>query len=114
MNESITLAQLQNELVRVQGSLFSLGLELEASQRSLRQSQRQGDDLLKFKDRLNSDLQEVMQHREVTEKHNQVSACSERVVQSNTRGWRGVQPLVLLLCVGPAPRPSENSRRASE
>ncbi|XP_017277709.1 myomegalin isoform X3 [Kryptolebias marmoratus] len=71
MSESLTLAQLQNELVRVQGSMFSLGLELEASQRSLKQSQRHGDDLLRFKDRLNSDLQEALQHREVTEKHNQ-------------------------------------------
>lgn len=68
------LAQLQSELVGVQSSLFSLGLELEASQRRLRQSQRQGDDLVRLKDRLNSDLQEVLQHREVTEKHNQVSA----------------------------------------
>ncbi|XP_075954462.1 myomegalin-like [Anarhichas minor] len=68
---SVMLAQLQGELVGVQSSLFSLGLELEASQRSLRQSQRQGDDLSRFKDRLNSDLQEVQQHREVTEKHNQ-------------------------------------------
>lgn len=73
MSESLTLGQLQDELVRVQSSLFSLGLELEASQRSLRQSQRQGDDLLRFKDRLSSDLQEELQHREVTEKHNQVS-----------------------------------------
>ncbi|XP_041847738.1 myomegalin-like isoform X2 [Melanotaenia boesemani] len=71
VNKSLTLAQLQSELVGVQSSLFSLGLELEASQRSLRQSQRQGDDLLRFKDRLNSDLQEALQHREVTEKHNQ-------------------------------------------
>ncbi|XP_027876210.1 myomegalin isoform X8 [Xiphophorus couchianus] len=71
MSESLTLGQLQDELVRVQSSLFSLGLELEASQRSLRQSQRQGDDLLRFKDRLSSDLQEELQHREVTEKHNQ-------------------------------------------
>uniref|UniRef100_UPI0037E7AEA3 myomegalin-like isoform X2 n=1 Tax=Semicossyphus pulcher TaxID=241346 RepID=UPI0037E7AEA3 len=70
-SESLTLAQLQGELVGVQSSLFSLGLELEASQRSLRQSQRQGDDLVRFKDRLNSDMQEVLQHREVTEKHNQ-------------------------------------------
>uniref|UniRef100_A0A3Q2CFV1 Uncharacterized protein n=1 Tax=Cyprinodon variegatus TaxID=28743 RepID=A0A3Q2CFV1_CYPVA len=70
-NQSLTLAQLQGELVRVQSSLFSLGLELDASQRSLRQSQRQGDDLLRFKNRLNSDLQEALQHREVTEKHNQ-------------------------------------------
>lgn len=73
VSESLTLAQLQGELVGVQSSLFSLGLELEASQRSLRQSQRQGDDLIRFKDRLNSDLQEALQHREVTEKHNQVS-----------------------------------------
>uniref|UniRef100_A0A8C6PV93 CDK5 regulatory subunit-associated protein 2/Myomegalin coiled coil domain-containing protein n=1 Tax=Nothobranchius furzeri TaxID=105023 RepID=A0A8C6PV93_NOTFU len=73
MSESLTLAQLQTELVRVQSSLFSVGLELEASQRNLKQSQRQGDDLLRFRDRLNSDLQEALQHREVTEKHNQVS-----------------------------------------
>uniref|UniRef100_A0A3Q3KGS6 Uncharacterized protein n=1 Tax=Monopterus albus TaxID=43700 RepID=A0A3Q3KGS6_MONAL len=72
-SESLTLAQLQGELVRVQSSLFSLGLELEANQRSLRQSQRQGEDLVRLKDRLNSDLQEALQHREVTEKHNQVS-----------------------------------------
>uniref|UniRef100_A0A1A7ZLP6 Phosphodiesterase 4D interacting protein n=1 Tax=Nothobranchius furzeri TaxID=105023 RepID=A0A1A7ZLP6_NOTFU len=71
MSESLTLAQLQTELVRVQSSLFSVGLELEASQRNLKQSQRQGDDLLRFRDRLNSDLQEALQHREVTEKHNQ-------------------------------------------
>ncbi|XP_072220625.1 myomegalin-like isoform X4 [Leuresthes tenuis] len=71
VSESLTLSQLQSELVGVQSSLFSLGLELEASQRSLSQSQRQGDDLMRFKDRLNSDLQEALQHREVTEKHNQ-------------------------------------------
>uniref|UniRef100_A0A665T3I6 Short myomegalin-like EB1 binding protein N-terminal domain-containing protein n=1 Tax=Echeneis naucrates TaxID=173247 RepID=A0A665T3I6_ECHNA len=73
VSEALTLAQLQGELMGVQSSLFSLGLELEASQRSLRQSQRQGDDLARFKDRLNSDLQEALQYREVTEKHNQVS-----------------------------------------
>ncbi|KAL6104456.1 pde4dip [Pungitius sinensis] len=71
VSESVMLAKLQGELVGVQSALFSLGLELEASQRSLRQSQRQGDDLSRFKDRLNCDLQEVQQHREVTEKHNQ-------------------------------------------
>uniref|UniRef100_A0A1A7YGJ6 Phosphodiesterase 4D interacting protein n=1 Tax=Iconisemion striatum TaxID=60296 RepID=A0A1A7YGJ6_9TELE len=71
MSESLTMAQLQSELVRVQSSLFSLGLELDASQRSLKQTQRQGDDLLRFKDRLNFDLQEALQHREVTEKQNQ-------------------------------------------
>lgn len=68
----MTLSQLQGELVGVQSSLFSLGLELEASQRSLSQSQRQGDDLARFKDRLNADLQEALQHRGETEKHNQV------------------------------------------
>ncbi|KAK7945717.1 hypothetical protein WMY93_001445 [Mugilogobius chulae] len=74
--ETLTVAQLQDELVTVQSSLFSLGLELEASQRSLRQSQRRETDLLKFKDRLESDLQEAMQHREVTEKHNQTLYCT--------------------------------------
>ncbi|XP_069013277.1 myomegalin-like isoform X4 [Embiotoca jacksoni] len=82
MSESLTLAQLQGELVGVQSSLFSLGLELEASQRSLRQSQRQGDDLLQFKDRLNSDLQEALQHREVTEKHNQDLHCALQKIRS--------------------------------
>ncbi|XP_076000607.1 myomegalin isoform X2 [Genypterus blacodes] len=71
VNEALTLAQLQGELVGVQSSLFSLGLELESSQRSLRQSQGQGEDLVRFKDRLGSDLEEALQHREVTEKHNQ-------------------------------------------
>ncbi|XP_068197034.1 myomegalin-like isoform X3 [Antennarius striatus] len=71
VSESLMLAQLQGELVAVQSSLFSLGLELEASQRNLRQSQRQGGDLMRFKDRLNTDLQEALQHREITEKHNQ-------------------------------------------
>uniref|UniRef100_A0A3B4YR53 CDK5 regulatory subunit-associated protein 2/Myomegalin coiled coil domain-containing protein n=1 Tax=Seriola lalandi dorsalis TaxID=1841481 RepID=A0A3B4YR53_SERLL len=80
--KSLTLAQLQDELVGVQSSLFSLGLELEASQRSLRQSQRQGDDLVRFKDRLNSDLQEALQHREVTEKHNQDLRCALQKARS--------------------------------
>ncbi|XP_030220445.1 myomegalin isoform X4 [Gadus morhua] len=65
------MSHLQGELVRAQSSLFSLGLELETSQRSLRLSQRQGEDLARFKERLHSDLQVALQHREVTEKHNQ-------------------------------------------
>ncbi|XP_070701394.1 myomegalin-like isoform X2 [Pempheris klunzingeri] len=81
-SESLTLAQLQDELVGVQSSLFSLGLELESSQRSLRQSQRQGDDLVRFKDRLNSDLQEALQHREATEKHNQDLRCALQKTRS--------------------------------
>ncbi|XP_074507165.1 myomegalin-like isoform X2 [Sebastes fasciatus] len=82
VSESLSLAQLQGELVGVQSSLFSLGLELESSQRSLRQSQMQGDDLSRFKDRLNSDLQEVQQHREVTEKHNQDLRCALQKTRS--------------------------------
>ncbi|XP_029310085.1 myomegalin isoform X3 [Cottoperca gobio] len=82
VRESLTLAHLQGELVAVQSSLFSLGLELEASQRSLRQSQRQGDDLSRFKDRLSSDLQDVQQHREVTEKHNQDLCCALQKARS--------------------------------
>ncbi|GAA6234826.1 myomegalin-like isoform X5 [Lates japonicus] len=82
VSESLTLSQLQGELVAVQSSLFSLGLELEASQRSLRQSQRQGEDLARFKDRLNSDLQEALQHREVTEKHNQDLRCALQKTRS--------------------------------
>uniref|UniRef100_A0A3Q4B846 Short myomegalin-like EB1 binding protein N-terminal domain-containing protein n=1 Tax=Mola mola TaxID=94237 RepID=A0A3Q4B846_MOLML len=82
-SQSVTLAQLQGELVGVQSSLFSLGLDLEASQRNLRLSQRQGDDLMKFKDRLNSDLQEALQHREATEKHNQVCLLCECVHKPN-------------------------------
>ncbi|XP_028328312.1 myomegalin isoform X5 [Gouania willdenowi] len=76
VGDALTLSRLQGELVGVQSSLFSLGLELEASQRSLRHSQRQGEDVFRFKDRLNSDLQEALQHREETEKHNQDLRCS--------------------------------------
>ncbi|KAM9844848.1 LOW QUALITY PROTEIN: myomegalin [Aulostomus maculatus] len=82
VNESLALAHLQGELVGVQSSLFSLGLELEASQRSLRQSQRQGEDLARFKDRLSSDLQEALQHREDTEKHNQDLTCALQKTRS--------------------------------
>ncbi|XP_061835745.1 myomegalin isoform X4 [Nerophis lumbriciformis] len=82
VSESATLAQLQGELVGVQSSLFSLGLELEASQRSLRQSQRQGDDLVCSKDRLTADLQEALQHREETEKHNQDLRCTLQKIRS--------------------------------
>uniref|UniRef100_A0A8C7RT48 Centrosomin N-terminal motif 1 domain-containing protein n=1 Tax=Oncorhynchus mykiss TaxID=8022 RepID=A0A8C7RT48_ONCMY len=70
-SEVAGLAQLQGELVGVQSSLFTLGLELEASHRAQRQSQRQAEDLTRAKDRLHSDLKEALQHREVTDKHNQ-------------------------------------------
>nr|XP_046177997.1 myomegalin-like isoform X5 [Oncorhynchus gorbuscha] len=70
-SEVAGLAQLQCELVGVHSSLFTLGLELEASHRAQRQSQRQAEDLTRAKDRLHSDLKEALQHREVTDKHNQ-------------------------------------------
>ena len=72
-SEVAGLAQLQGELVGVQSSLFTLGLELEASHRAQRQSQRQAEDLTRAKDRLHSDLKEALQHREGTDKDNQVS-----------------------------------------
>ncbi|XP_076150236.1 myomegalin isoform X2 [Alosa pseudoharengus] len=65
------VAQLQAELVRLQSSLFTVQLELEASQRAQRQSQRQADDQSRTVQRLHTDLQEALQHREATEKHNQ-------------------------------------------
>uniref|UniRef100_A0A3B5QFP2 Uncharacterized protein n=1 Tax=Xiphophorus maculatus TaxID=8083 RepID=A0A3B5QFP2_XIPMA len=112
MSESLTLGQLQDELVRVQSSLFSLGLELEASQRSLRQSQRQGDDLLRFKDRLSSDLQEELQHREVTEKHNQVStAVHLRFTRTHEAHACVIAPIP---AAGPAQCSAEDSLRASD
>ncbi|XP_029580770.1 myomegalin isoform X2 [Salmo trutta] len=70
-SEGASLAQLQGELVGLQSSLFTLGLELEASQRAQRKSQSQAEDLSRAKDRLHSDLKEALQHREVTDKHNQ-------------------------------------------
>ncbi|XP_028830939.1 myomegalin isoform X2 [Denticeps clupeoides] len=65
------VTQLQAELVALQGSLFSVQLELEASQRAHRQSQRQAEDQSRAAQRLNNDLQEALQHREATEKHSQ-------------------------------------------
>lgn len=107
----MALAQLQSELVGVQSSLFSLGLELEASQRRLRQSQRQGDDLMRLKDRLISDLQEVLQHREVTEKHNQVGAFGG--VNRSRRSGNKPHPESVFPPAGPPLCPSEKPLRAS-
>ncbi|KAJ8011611.1 hypothetical protein DPEC_G00060050 [Dallia pectoralis] len=70
-SEVVVLSQLQGELVGLKSSLFTLGLELEASQRAQKQSQRQAEDLSKAKERLHADLKEALQHREVTDKHNQ-------------------------------------------
>ncbi|XP_030630521.1 myomegalin [Chanos chanos] len=66
-----TEVQLQTELVRLQSSLFSCQLELEASQRAYRQSQRHAEDLTRTRDRLHGDLQDALRHHETTEKYNQ-------------------------------------------
>ncbi|XP_060762148.1 myomegalin-like isoform X3 [Neoarius graeffei] len=62
---------LQGEMVALQSSLFCCQLELEASQRAQRQSQRVTEDLVHSRDRLHSDLEAALQHRETTEKYNQ-------------------------------------------
>ncbi|XP_050995061.1 myomegalin isoform X3 [Labeo rohita] len=82
-----------------QSSLFSCQLELEASQRAHRSTQRCLEDLTRSRDRLQNDLQEALQHRDVTHKHNeelretieqlrselQVKVCDLRDRESATR-----------------------------
>ncbi|MBN3302301.1 MYOME protein, partial [Amia calva] len=65
------LPQLQTELLALQNSLFSTQLELQGSQRAQRQSERQAAAHARSAERLQSDLQEALQHRELTEQHNQ-------------------------------------------
>ncbi|XP_069050159.1 myomegalin isoform X3 [Lepisosteus oculatus] len=65
------LPPLQAELLNLQNSLFSTQLELQSSQRAHRHSERRASDLARSRDRLQSDLQEALQHREATEQHNQ-------------------------------------------
>ncbi|XP_042575059.1 myomegalin-like isoform X4 [Cyprinus carpio] len=56
-----------------QSSLFSCQLELEASQRTHRLTQRRLEDLMRERERLQIDLQEALQHKDVSHKHNQRS-----------------------------------------
>ncbi|XP_058890796.1 myomegalin-like isoform X10 [Acipenser ruthenus] len=65
------LPQLQAELLTLQSSLFSTQLELQSVQRAHRQCERKSADQTRAQDRLHSDLQEVLQQREVTALHNQ-------------------------------------------
>ncbi|XP_066547810.1 myomegalin isoform X5 [Amia ocellicauda] len=65
------LPQLQTELLALQNSLFSTQLELQGSQRAQRHSERQAAAHARSAERLQSDLQEALQHRELTERHNQ-------------------------------------------
>ncbi|KAG9351132.1 hypothetical protein JZ751_025022 [Albula glossodonta] len=71
-------SQLQSELLALQSSLFSTQLDLQGSQRAQRQSQRKAADITRTRDRLQSDLQEALQHREATEKHNQAKEGQEK------------------------------------
>ncbi|XP_060726811.1 myomegalin-like isoform X1 [Tachysurus vachellii] len=70
-SQVVEAGDLQGEVVALQSSLFCCQLELEASQRAQRQSQRVADDLANSRDRLHSDLEAALQHRETTEKYNQ-------------------------------------------
>ncbi|KAK1164010.1 myomegalin-like isoform X1 [Acipenser oxyrinchus oxyrinchus] len=65
------LPQLQAELLTLQSSLFTTQLELQSVQRTHRQCERKAADQTRTQDRLHSDLQEVLQQREVTALHNQ-------------------------------------------
>lgn len=76
--EAHTVVQLQGEIVGLQSSLFSSQLQLEASQRAHRQSQRVADDLEQARSRLHNDLEAALQHRETTDKHNQVNQIAVR------------------------------------
>lgn len=73
---------LQGEMVALQSSLFCCQLELEASQRAQRQSQRVTEDLAHSRDRLHSDLEAALQHRETTEKYNQVGTNKDRALKT--------------------------------
>uniref|UniRef100_A0A672RKY1 CDK5 regulatory subunit-associated protein 2/Myomegalin coiled coil domain-containing protein n=1 Tax=Sinocyclocheilus grahami TaxID=75366 RepID=A0A672RKY1_SINGR len=54
-----------------QSSLFWCQLELEASQRAHRLTQRRLEDETRSRDRLQNELQDALQHRDISHKHNQ-------------------------------------------
>ncbi|KAI1891487.1 hypothetical protein AGOR_G00144320 [Albula goreensis] len=82
-------SQLQSELLALQSSLFSTQLELQGSQRAQRQSQRKAADITRTRDRLQSDLQEALQHREATEKHNQELRSALQQARSDLQAKEG-------------------------
>ncbi|XP_044218217.1 myomegalin isoform X6 [Thunnus albacares] len=61
----------QGEVLALQASLFQAQLELQAGQRTQRQSARTQEDLNRALQRLEKDLQGALQHRRETERHNQ-------------------------------------------
>ncbi|XP_030628588.1 myomegalin [Chanos chanos] len=63
-------SRLQAEVLELQASLFSAQLELQGCQRVQCQSQRREEDLIRANQRLQTDLQEMLQHRQEAEKHN--------------------------------------------
>uniref|UniRef100_A0A673HKQ6 Myomegalin-like n=1 Tax=Sinocyclocheilus rhinocerous TaxID=307959 RepID=A0A673HKQ6_9TELE len=82
-----------------QSSLFWCQLELEASQRAHRLTQRHLEDETRSRDRLQNELQDALQHRDVSHKHNQelremveqlrselqVKLCERRDCEASTR-----------------------------
>uniref|UniRef100_A0A8C1VMJ0 Uncharacterized protein n=1 Tax=Cyprinus carpio TaxID=7962 RepID=A0A8C1VMJ0_CYPCA len=54
-----------------QSSLFWCQLELETSQRAHRLTQRRLEDVMRSRDRLQNELQDALQHTDVSHKHNQ-------------------------------------------
>ncbi|XP_047230560.1 myomegalin isoform X4 [Girardinichthys multiradiatus] len=61
----------QGEILALQASLFQAQLELQAGQRAQRQAARIQEDQNRALERLERDLQVVLQHRRETERHNQ-------------------------------------------
>ncbi|XP_061095849.1 myomegalin isoform X2 [Conger conger] len=80
---------LQAEVLALQSSLFSTQLELQSGQRVQRQSLRQTSDLSRARDRLQSDLQEALQHAEATEKHNQEMRSALKQARADLREREG-------------------------
>lgn len=72
--QAVEESKLQDELVTLQSSLFSHQLKLESSRRAQKHTQRVAEDLAKARDRLQSDLEAALRHRETTENYNQVTS----------------------------------------
>ncbi|XP_042177540.1 myomegalin isoform X4 [Oncorhynchus tshawytscha] len=67
----VELVRGQGEVLALQGSLFQAQLELQEGQRAQCQATRREEDLTRALQRLEKDLQGVMEHRHSTERHNQ-------------------------------------------
>ncbi|KAL1022822.1 hypothetical protein UPYG_G00032820 [Umbra pygmaea] len=61
----------QGEVLALQVSLFQAQLELQAGKRAQRQATRRGEDLRRALTRLEADMQDALEHRHSTDRHNQ-------------------------------------------